>query len=249
MLFRFPRKWPETAFTEVEGERIAIPVRVDARARSYRLSIRQGGRPVLTVPADGRWKEAEAFLARNNAWLEARLRRAPRGVPFCDGAEIPVRGEIHRIIGTGHVRGSVRRVAAPAELHVPGEPPHVARRLTDWLKAEAQADLEARVAIHSANLAVRPTAVRMRTQSSRWGSCASSGRLNFNWRLVLAPPFVLDYVAAHEVAHLVEMNHSPAFWATVEATLPDMSRGRAWLKAHGHELMAYGAPAGPDAAP
>ena len=81
-------------------------------------------------------------------------------------------------------------------------------------------------------------AVKMREQRSRWGSCSSSGNINYNWRLIMAPPFVLDYVAAHEVAHLVEMNHSAAFWATVKRTLPDMERGRAWLKAHGRKLMA-----------
>ena len=85
--------------------------------------------------------------------------------------------------------------------------------------------------------------VRLRSQSSRWGSCSSTGNINYNWRLILAPPHVLDYVAAHEVAHLVEMNHSPAFWATVERALPDMDRGRAWLKAHGRDLMAWQAPA------
>ena len=80
----------------------------------------------------------------------------------------------------------------------------------------------------------------MRSQSTRWGSCSTTGRLNFNWRLVLAPPFVLDYVAAHEVAHLVEMNHSDAFWRVVEKTLPDMERGREWLRVNGRELMVYG---------
>ena len=92
-------------------------------------------------------------------------------------------------------------------------------------------------------LGVEVKQVRLRSQSSRWGSCSSSGTINYNWRLILAPPHVLDYVAAHEVAHLVEMNHSPAFWATVARTLPDMDRGRAWLKAHGRELMAWQAPA------
>ncbi len=85
-------------------------------------------------------------------------------------------------------------------------------------------------------------AITLRSQSSRWGSCSSSGNINYNWRLILAPPHVLDYVAAHEVAHLVEMNHSAAFWTTVERTLPDMARGRAWLKAHGRDLMAWQAP-------
>jgi predicted metal-dependent hydrolase len=78
----------------------------------------------------------------------------------------------------------------------------------------------------------------MRDQSTRWGSCSSARTLNFNWRLVLAPDFVLDYVAAHEVAHIVEMNHSPAFWRTVARTLPDYGRGQAWLKANGAGLMA-----------
>jgi len=83
-------------------------------------------------------------------------------------------------------------------------------------------------------------AISMRSQSTRWGSCSSTGKLNFNWRLILAPPYVLDYVAAHEVAHLVQMNHSTAFWRTVEKALPTMARGRDWLKEHGRELMVYG---------
>ena len=123
---------------------------------------------------------------------------------------------------------------------VPGEAAHQARRLIDWLKDEAQKDLEARSACHATRLGVSVKAIRMRSQVSRWGSCSSTGTINYNWRLVLAPPFVLDYVAAHEVAHLVEMNHSPAFWATVKRTLPEMEKGRAWLKAHGRELMIYG---------
>jgi predicted metal-dependent hydrolase len=86
--------------------------------------------------------------------------------------------------------------------------------------------------------------VSMRSQSTRWGSCSSTGSLNYNWRLILAPPHVLDYVAAHEVAHLVHMNHSVHFWAAVQRALPDMERGKAWLKAHGKVLMGYGLLAG-----
>jgi predicted metal-dependent hydrolase len=125
-------------------------------------------------------------------------------------------------------------------LLVPGAPEHMARRLKDWLKQQALDDLQPAVARHAGNLDVHPASIRIRGQSSRWGSCSSAGRLNFNWRLVLTPDFVLDYVAAHEVAHLVEMNHSAAFWQVVEQTLPDMERGRAWLRAHGRDIMAYG---------
>lgn len=243
MISLFPKpKFPERTEARIGGRAVPVNVRVSARALSYRLSIPHHGAPVLTVPRHGRWSEAQAFLDRQAGWLEARLRRAPPRVAFSHGALIPVRGIEHRIVATGRLRGRVE-----LELHderpvllVPGGPEHQGRRLTDWLKLEAQRDLEAAVTVHAAGLGVTARSVRLRSQSTRWGSCASSGRLNFNWRLILAPPFVLDYVAAHEVAHLVEMNHSPAFWRTVEQLLPDMARGRAWLKAHGNQLMAYG---------
>ena len=117
---------------------------------------------------------------------------------------------------------------------------HRARRLIDWLKIEAQAELEKRCRHHAANLGVAVKSISMRSQSTRWGSCSSTGKLNFNWRLILAPPFVLDYVAAHEVSHMLEMNHSQDFWDVVERTLPTMERGREWLRIHGRELMVYG---------
>jgi hypothetical protein len=240
-LFSKP-KFPEAAFARGESGPIRVAVRVSKRARSYRLSIPHRGDPVLTVPQHARWPDAEAFLNRQTGWLAARIKRVAPAVHFSDGSVVPVRGIGHLIVATNKVRGRVAAGTAeqgPA-LFVPGAPEHRARRLTDWLKAEALRDLEARVAIHTQTLGVRASAVRLRAQATRWGSCSSQGRLNFNWRLILAPPHVLDYVAAHEVAHLLEMNHSPAFWRTVEKALPSMASGRAWLKAHGGELMAMG---------
>lgn len=242
MIAFLQNKWPARTEARVDGHPVAVAVRVSARARSYRLSIPHHGAPVLTVPRHGRWSEAEAFLARQTAWLAARLKRAAKPVSFSAGAAVPLRGVDHRIVPTGRIRGRVEVAALEGEaaLLVPGETAHQARRLIDWMKTEAQRDLEARVAVHAQTLGVTVKSVAMRSQSTRWGSCSSTGRLNFNWRLVLAPPFVLDYVAAHEVAHLVEMNHSRAFWSTVERALPGMERGRAWLKAHGRQLMVYG---------
>ena len=236
------RKFPESAEARVDGRLVAVEVRVSERARNYRLSIPHSGAPVLTVPRQGRWSEAEAFLNRHSDWLAARLKRVAKPVSFRAGALVPLRGVEHRIVPTGTVRGRVEtaHIDDQPALLVPGEPAHRARRLVDWLKGEAQRDLDRRVAVHARRLEVTVRAVSLRSQSTRWGSCSSAGRLNFNWRLVLAPPFVLDYVAAHEVAHLVEMNHSPAFWETVETTLPTMQRGRAWLKANGRQLMVYG---------
>jgi predicted metal-dependent hydrolase len=236
-------KFPDRAETRLAGETIAVAVRVSPRARSYRLSLPASGAAVLTVPSHGRWREAQAFLDRHAGWLAARLSRRPAAGSFAEGASVPLRGVPHRIVATGLVRGTVgvcECEGLPA-LMVPGAPEHRTRRLVDWLKAEAKADLAARCAVHAQTLGVSVTSLTLRDQSTRWGSCSSTGRLNFNWRLILAPPFVLDYVAAHEVAHLVEMNHSPAFWRACKRALPDMERGRAWLKAHGRQLMAHGA--------
>jgi predicted metal-dependent hydrolase len=237
-----PAKWPEQFTLEVNGAPVAVAVRVHARARSYRLRLSDGGQAMLTVPSYGHPQEAEAFVHRHRHWLEARLKRAPSARPFVDGALVPFRGVDHRIVATGRVRGTVELVAGDEMpvLRVPGASEHLGRRLIDWLKKQAEHDLSERVAIHAETLGVRPISLSLRGQSTRWGSCSARGRLNFNWRLVLAPPFVLDYVAAHEVAHLREMNHSPAFWATVERALPDYARGRAWLKTHGKELMVQG---------
>jgi predicted metal-dependent hydrolase len=242
LFFRAKAKIPASTSIEIDGVRVPIVVRVNARARSYRLSIPHSGGPVLTLPPHGKWPEAEAFLLRHRNWLAARIQRAPTASRFTHGGVVPLRGVDHRIIGTGKLRGRVEigDDDGAKVLLVPGEAAHQARRLTDWFKQEAQADLVARTAIHAANLGVTVKAVRLRSQASRWGSCSSLGNINYNWRLVLAPPFVLDYVAAHEVAHLLEMNHSPAFWAVVKRTLPEMEKGRAWLKAHGRQLMAHG---------
>jgi predicted metal-dependent hydrolase len=238
LFFRKQAAIPASTVIEVDGADVVVAVRVHARARSYRLSMPHSGKPVLTLPPHGKWKEAEAFLLRQRAWLAARLVQRPEQGGFAHGGVVMIRGVEHRIVASGKVRGRVE----PGEgvVLVPGAPEHLKRRLTDWLKAEALADLTERSRVHADRLGVTVTQVRMRSQASRWGSCSSSGSINYNWRLIMAPPHVLDYVAAHEVAHLVEMNHSAAFWATVERTLPDMEKGRAWLKAHGRELMVAG---------
>jgi predicted metal-dependent hydrolase len=238
---------PKTTEIVLDGQVVSIAVKVSARARSFRLSLPANG-PLLTLPEGARWADAEAFLHRHRHWLAARLPRTALAQRLEAGAMVPLRGVPHLVVGTGTLRGRVEAshtVDVPA-LHVPGEAAHHPRRLYDWLKKEALADLSRQSAWHAERLGVTVKQVRLRSQSSRWGSCSSTGNINYNWRLILAPPHVLDYVAAHEVAHLVEMNHSDAFWATVARTLPDMERGKAWLKAHGRDLMAWQVPT-PDA--
>jgi len=245
-MFSFLRqtpKAPKSVTVELDGRPGEVAVKLSTRASSFRLSLPASG-PVLTQPERSRWADAEAFLLRHRHWLAARLPRTARSMRLEAGTEVPLRGVPHLVVGTGVPRGRVEilpLVDLP-ELRVPGTPEHQPRRLFDWLKAEALADLSERSAFHAQRLGVTVKDIKLRSQSSRWGSCSSTGSINYNWRLILAPPFVLDYVAAHEVAHLVEMNHSDAFWATVTRTLPDMERGRAWLKAHGRQLMAWEPP-------
>jgi predicted metal-dependent hydrolase len=236
------KRWPPAAEVRIDGEPVAVAVKVSARTKSYKLSLPHGGGPLLTVPRYGRWAEAKAFLERHTPWLAERMERSVKPVAFVRGAIVPLRGVNHRIVPTGRVRGIVEVGVQEDErvLFVPGAVEHRARRLIDWLKTEAHKDLTRRVKVHAAALGVEVKSIAMRSQATRWGSCSSTGKLNFNWRLILAPAYVLDYVAAHEVAHLVEMNHSDKFWATVEKTLPGMERGREWLRVHGRELMVYG---------
>jgi predicted metal-dependent hydrolase len=232
----FKPRFPASVDLQIGGRSLAIMVRASTRAKNYRLSISPRNGPVLTVPHGGRWSDAEDFLFRHTGWLASRLEKSADAPVLDHSATIPLRGVPHIIVSFDKPRGVVT-VTQDNEILVPGGPDHCRRRLLDWLKAQARADLERSCALHAANLGVRIAGISLRDQSSRWGSCSSARKLNFNWRLIMAPPFVLDYVAAHEVAHILEMNHAPAFWRTVERTLPDYEKGRAWLKANGQGLM------------
>lgn len=234
------RSVPPSTQIMIDADPVTVSVRVNARARAYRLSVSPRGEPVLTVPKAGRWGEAQAFLERNRGWLANRLAKCSSPYAIVPGGTIPLRNIPHTLVSLQAARGLVQAVQGEAgpQLHVPGGAEHMRRRLVDWLKAEARRDLEASCARHAQTLGVAVAGIAMRDQSTRWGSCSSARTLNFNWRLVLAPDYVLDYVAAHEVAHIVEMNHSPAFWRTVARTLPDYAPGQAWLKANGSALMA-----------
>jgi predicted metal-dependent hydrolase len=231
---------PQTTSIELDGEPTEILVRENARAKRYKITLDSRHGIVLTVPKSGNWRDAEKFLHAQRNWLAARQHHIAERKLIANGEIIPLRGMETKIVGTGKVRGTPElEPGTPTILHMPGAKEHIGRRTVDWLKSEAKTELTLRSHIHAQNLGVTYKTISMRDQSTRWGSCSSKGALNYNWRLIMAPSFVLDYVAAHEVAHLIEMNHSDRFWATVERTLPDMQRGRAWLKAHGRTLFAY----------
>ncbi len=124
---------------------------------------------------------------------------------------------------------------------VSGGEQHGPRRLADWLRLQAKVDLTKSTFLHAGNLGCQPKRISVRDQSTRWGSCSTTGTISFSWRLIFAPNYVLEYVAAHEAAHLREMNHGPRFWRLVRDTMPDMQKARSWLKQNGAELHRFGA--------
>jgi hypothetical protein len=244
----FLRTRPETPAEgfeiATESGIVAVDIRRHPRARNYTLRVAGPARtPVLTMPRRGSLREARRFLDRHAGWLQRQIDRLPAPMPIVDGAAIPLRGVAHVIRHRPGARGATRAVdgdGVPA-LSVGGEARHLRRRVLDFLKREARRDLDAAVMRHAAAIGVRAKAIRLRDQTSRWGSCATTGHLSFSWRLIMAPPRVLDYLAAHEVAHLRELNHSRRFWVLVELMCADTAAARAWLNANGATLHAVGA--------
>ena len=214
-----------------ESGLVAVTLRRHPNARNYTLRLKSAtGAPVLTMPRRGSLREARQFLDRHAGWLLREMDKLPKPRPIVDGAIVPLRGVAHRI-QHHHRRGtvSVETVDGAPALVVAGDAAHLRRRVIDFLKREARRDLEPRVRQHAAALGVIVKAIRFRDQTSRWGSCTMSGHLSFSWRLIMAPSYVLDYLAAHEVAHLREMNHSRRFWREVQRLCPNFAEAERWL--------------------
>lgn len=236
-------KGSSTGFDDIGAK---LEVRRHPAARRLTLRISRTRRAVLvTIPIQCDLDEAGSFLNRHIDWVRERLDSLPDPVPFADGAVMPLRGEPHRVAVT---KGALTCAIALPEVAdqwpaivVPAPIGRAPSRLRDWLFSEARSDLDARVSHHARRLDLKPMRIAVRDQTTRWGSCSTTGVLSFSWRLVLAPAHVLDYVAAHEVAHLAEMNHGPRFWALVRKTMPDYEAAKTWLQVYGPDLHRYGA--------
>jgi predicted metal-dependent hydrolase len=252
LLFRRPAE-PQAIEIPFDGAIYLVRVRRHRRARRYTLRIQAATREVvLTLPPRGNVKEARSFAEKHGAWIAARFGRLPEAVPFTHGTVLPLRGVNHRIVHRRNARGTVwteEDANGRPIICVAGAPEHVARRVTDFLKREIRRDIETACRRYAAKIDAKIKRIAIRDQVSRWGSCSTTGMLSFSWRLIFAPPYVVDYLAAHEVAHLAEMNHSPRFWRLVERLYPNVTRAKAWLDAHGMDLHRYGEQSGAAGSP
>ena len=216
-----------------------VQFKVSPTARRVSLRVDAAlGVVLLVVPKRVSLVRAAAFAEKNRAWIGRKLASLPPSVAFADGVEVPLGGVPHVVRHRPGMRGTVW--IEGREIHVAGAAEHLARRLTDWLKAEARRRIQALVDHYAEAVGKRPTRVTLRDTTTRWGSCTPTGRLAFCWRLILAPVDVMDYVVAHEMAHLVELNHGPRFWRLVARLVPDIDHPRRWLGDHGIRLHRYG---------
>jgi predicted metal-dependent hydrolase len=227
----------------VDGGLIAVDIRANPRAERLILRLdRVTGRARLTVPRGVGKAQAERFLFEHVGWIKTRLKALEQTIPFVAGAVIPILGVDHiiRHIETG--RGVTRITQEDGQnwLIVSGASEQIGPRVLRFLKAQALEAFTKAATRHAQHAGVTLGKITIKDTKSRWGSCSAKGDLAFSWRLILAPPEILDYLAAHEVAHRLEMNHSSRYWRHVARLCPDYPAAETWLNRQGARLYLYG---------
>jgi predicted metal-dependent hydrolase len=228
---------PETVALPGGSARIEWRRSPQARRVSLRIDPR-GGTVVVTLPPRAGRRAGMALLTAHAAWVSDRLAALPAAIAFVDGAAVPIGGVPHTIRHCPDEHGAAW--LADGALHVTGSPDFLARRVGDFLRAEARRGLSAMATVKAAQAGLTIQRLSIKDTRTRWGSCAADGALAFCWRLVMAPVFVQDYVAAHEVAHLRHMNHGPRFWALVNQLTPHTREAIPWLHEEGGALLRIG---------
>lgn len=227
------------ALTLADGQNVPVNIRRSTRARRILLHVGvYDGTVELVLPPGASIREGLSFARTQTRWVAAQLARVGNGIPFTDGAAFPILGQQITI------RRSDNRSALPVlqddVLYVGGRDDTLPSRVRRWVRGRALEEIKPRAERMGLDVGRSPARITMRDTRSRWGSCSRAGNLNFSWRLVMAPESVLNYVVAHEVAHLRELNHSARFWALVDTICPDVAEARGWLRTHGAELHRYG---------
>ena len=225
---------------KIDGRAVEVHVKLNPRARRLIVKVHPtSGEVSVIAPSKRALERALEFARGQTDWIARQLAHVPQHVALVPGARIPLRGREHMIAHTKETTAPVRIDAEGAIIRVGGRAEHAPRRLLDFLKRQARRELEQRSFEFAARIAAKPRRITVRDTASRWGSCSSTRSLSFSWRLILAPSFVLDYVVAHEVAHLREMNHGAGFWRLVRELVGDVKRPQAWLRQHGGGLHRY----------
>jgi predicted metal-dependent hydrolase len=222
------------------GDReVALKLRRHARARRITLRIDPAGDAMqLVLPQRATVAMGLEFAESKADWIVAQLDAQPPRVLFAPGSVFPILGRPHRICHQPDGRFGVYREAG--DVFVAGRSEHLARRVRDFLKREAADEITLRAHDKAGRIDCRISKLSFRDMRSRWGSCSDDGRLTFSWRLIFAPDSVLDYVVAHEVAHLKVLDHSQRFWSLADSLTADLEGSRKWLRRNGDQLLRYG---------
>ena len=223
----------------LDDPELTVSVRRSARARRLTLTVPQNGDPPrVTAPQRTPISDIRMFLLRQGDWLARAVARLPDQTIIVAGATVPVAGDLLRI----HHQPGPRRAPLIDDQSLilqGGDAAAIGKRVEVWLKERARAEVTRIARDCAAQLGSKVGTIKMRDTKGQWGACTHKGDMSFSWRLAMAPPEVLDYVAAHEAAHLLEMNHGPQFWAHVDGLRPHWRAQRNWLKTHGGALHRY----------
>jgi predicted metal-dependent hydrolase len=236
-----PKSNGEIVALAIEGEPVSVKLRLNPRARRVIVKVHPGtGEVTVVAPTRRALDHALDFARGHQDWIARQRARVPAAVLLAPGAKLPFRGSVHEVRhGGASGPAPVCHDATGRVLWVHGRAEHSQRRLTDFFRREARDLCEARALEYGAQIGVLPSRITMRDTASRWGSCSAARVISFSWRLIFAPDFVRDYVVAHEVAHLKEMNHGPRFWKLVEKLHPRFQEAQEWLRLHGRSLQRY----------
>ena len=230
----------------INNHTLSWTLRHSARRRSFQIRLLSATEIVVTAPAGASSDKAAEILRSKSTWILRQLKRLAAAVAdstnssLAHGATLLFRGEPHSLLLLADGRKKPHVTYAPCSITVHlselvGEPGHplVMQSLKKWYLSAAQSALLERLTYWSGQIGVHPQRLSLRDQKTRWGSCSSRGGISLNWRLIMAPPPVIDYLVIHELCHLRHPNHSPAYWREVACWCPDFRQHRQWLRQHG----------------
>jgi hypothetical protein len=228
---------------KIAGRSVPVKVRLNPRARRLIVKVHPStGEVAVVAPSERSVHKALDFARQEGDWIAGRLAKVPEPVYLEPGDTVLFKGSLY-VLRLSTERGTVwiDNDATRPTIRIAGKREHAPRRVEEWLKREARKQITRRVNALTAELGVKHTRITIRDAASRWGSCSTTGAISLSWRLIMAPNHVLNYVVAHEVAHLREMNHGTRFWRLVDRLVGETEalEAQTWLRENGTELHRY----------